>query len=111
MKYANTARGYDMAKINEEIKWFQHPSFPLVPQFGYRIGDEWNANNWSFCWLWFRLWSLEHFSFEFAIELESTGLNIKCILGWLRIVVRVVPLPDGWDSRFRRKPAGVRNNK
>lgn len=108
MKFANTAAGYDMGRWGNKDPWWQHPKFPLVPQFEYRPGNEWNANSWVFCWLWFRVWPLEHFSFELAVELESTGLNIKGILGWLRIVVRIIPLPYGWAQGLRRKPAGTK---
>jgi len=104
-KYGCTAAGYDMGKIGGKCPWWQLPVFPIVPQIEWIKGDNYNANGWSFCWLWFRLWSLEHFSFELSIELEQTGLNVKAIIGWVRIVVRVIPIPYGWLDRFRRKPA------
>lgn len=85
--------------------WWRHPAFPLVPQYEWRPGDEWNANNWSFSWLWFRIWSLEHFALELGVELESTGLNVKAIIPWVRIVIRLIPLPEGWDSALRRREA------
>ena len=104
-KYANMPYGYDSGRTGMKDPWWQHPTFPLVPMFERQQGDEWNANNWNFSWLWFRIWSLEHFSVEVGAELESTGLNILARLGWLRIVVRVIPLPYGWNDRLRRKPA------
>jgi len=104
-KFGSTEAGYDMGRYREKNPWWQHPFFPLVPQIEWREGNEWNANNWSFCWLWFRVWSLEHFAFELSVEIEQTGINAKAIIGWLRVVVRVLPMPYGWLDWLQRNPA------
>lgn len=106
IKYGCTPAGYDSGRIGVVNPWWQHPAFPIVPQYEHRKGDEWNANGWNFSWLWLRLWSLEHFALEVSIELESTGLNIKAIVPYVRIVFRVLPLPYWWADKLRRKPEG-----
>ena len=104
-KYASTPRGYDSSRMMEKDPWWQYPAFPLIPQFEYREGNERSSNNWSLSWLWFRVWTIDSFGVELSVELESTGLNVKGIFGWLRVVIRVIPLPDGWDIWLRRKYA------
>lgn len=101
--YSNCPAGYDMtARVNP---WWRHPVFPLVPQYQWRPGDEWNASNWFFSWLWFRIWSLEHLALSFGVELEDTGLNVKAIIPYVRIVVRLIPTQWGWLNWARRRPA------
>ena len=103
--FTNTSRGYDMGR--RANPWWQHPAFPLLPQFQRSAGDEWNTGGWFFGWLWLRMWTLDFFSLELAVELEDTGLNIRAILGWLRIVIRIVPMPEGWLRWLRREPRGA----
>ena len=103
-KFSNAPKGYDL--MAEKDPWWRCHNFPLVPMFETKAADEYNTRNFTFSWLWFRAWSLDHLALEFAIELESTGLNIKIILPYLRIVIRVIPLP--WDIMYklRRKSKG-----
>jgi len=113
MKYGNVGSGYDLGMMKREDPWWSHPIFPLVPQFEYRKGDEWDANGWCFSWLWFRLWSLEHFALEISAEIDESGVNVRASLPWLRVIVRVIPFPYSvsWKifGRLRRKPAKARN--
>lgn len=105
MKYANATAGYDSVRYKGKDPWYQHPVFPLIPQFEYRPGDKWNENNWSFSWLFLRVWTLAHFSFTIGAEIESTGLNITANFTWLRIVIRAIPMPYVWLDFLHRKPA------
>ena len=103
-RYSNAAAGYDL--VADKVYWWQHPAFPLVPMFEARAGDEWNCPAFSFSWLCLRVWSLEHFCLELSLELDNTGLNIKGIIPYIRIVVRVLPLPYFLLNKLRRKPQG-----
>lgn len=68
-------------------KWWCNDACPLVPRFKYRPGDEWNANNWSFHWLIFNIWSLENFAFGFDINLQPDSISVGFILPYLRVII------------------------
>ena len=104
MKMFNTPKGYD--SVGHTEPWYRKHYFPILPMFERRDGNEWNCKSFSFSWLFFRVWSLEHFALEASIELESTGLNVKFILPYLRVVVRVIPLPWDFFLKLQRKPKG-----
>jgi hypothetical protein len=104
MRLVNTVGGYDMVQEREPVPWYRHPAFPLLPMAEYRPGDEQNAAQVSFTWLWLRVWTLSHAELELAVALESNGLNVKLIVMWLRVVVRVIPLPYRWLNWARRDP-------
>lgn len=101
-KYTNTIGGYDLGKRNEKDPWWQHPKFPLIPQTDFCKGDEQNTSRWSLSWLWFRVWTLDCFSLEFSVELDYTGFNVKFIFGWLRVVIRIIPVSWSFDFLMRK---------
>ena len=110
MKTVNAPKGYDLVPAQQEKRtWYRWHKFPLVPIFSYRPRDEWNGRDFSFSWLFLRLWTLSHF-FQFKAEicLDDNGLALGVILPYLRVWVWILPLPDLlgnkiYSSRFYRK--------
>ena len=81
--------------MREKYWWEHYPlhqlwcndACPLVPRFEYRPGDEWNANGWFFHWLIFKIWTLEHFSFNAEINLQWDSITIGFAFPYLRIFI------------------------
>ena len=105
-------------KAKREMEWWEHYPLhnlwcndycPLVPRFKYRPGDEYNANNWSFHWLFLSVWSMEHFSFGVDAGVGFDEAYVGAIFPYLRVVVGVRHMYFGWQTRLadrlRRKPA------
>ena len=90
-------------------KWWCNDYCPLVPRFKYRPGDEYNANNWSFHWLIFSVWSMEHFSFGVDAGLSFDEFYVGAIFPYLRVVIGVRHMYSKWQFKLaqtlRRKPA------
>lgn len=115
MKLVNADHGYDSVVAGRVPPWWQLPQFPLVPMYEYRPADKWNCSQWSFSWLFFRYWSLDHVGLEMSAAFDVTSLGgsafrLAFILPYTRIVLSV-PLPLGWLDRFRRRPAGKRETQ
>lgn len=104
MKTVNTPRGYDSAPLAGKIPWYYYPYFPVLPMLDCHGCDKYSTAGFSLSWLCFRIWSLDHFALEAAVEVESTGLNVRLIIGWLRVVIRILPMPGGWLDFLIRKP-------
>lgn len=117
MKLVNADHGYDSVPARAEQRtWYRWPPFPLAPMWEYRRGDKWNTNNWSFSWLFFRYWSLDHVEFKFDIGFDpapgsllggGSAFRIGFILPYTRLLFSV-PLPIGFLWHLRRKPLGDR---
>jgi hypothetical protein len=111
MDLVNADYGYDSVPAQAERRaWYRWPAFPLVPMWDYRKGDKWNTDAWSFSWLFFRYWSLDHIELKIDIGFDVTMLGgsafrIGAILPYTRLIFSI-PLPLGWLDRFRRRPEG-----
>jgi membrane-associated phospholipid phosphatase len=85
-------------------KWYNSNIFPIIPQFKYKPAcDSWDTSNWSFHWLFFKLWSLDAFEFELSIAVSSHwGIALLGIFPYTRWVIGV-PLPYKVTSWVQRK--------
>lgn len=82
--------------------WYNSYSFPLVPQFSFKRGDQYNTDGFSFSWLFIRLWSLDSFQFELSFNVDSHwGIGVTAIIPYLRIVV-CIPCPVKWQMWTQR---------
>lgn len=94
-------------------KWWCNDLCPLVPRWSYRKGDKWNANNWSVHWLFFHVWSMEHFSFSIDAHISPDDIYVGACLPYLRIIIGIRHTYYRWQMRLcdilRRKPA-VKSN-
>lgn len=95
-------------------KWWCNDYCPVVPRFKYQPGDEYNANNWSFHWLFFSIWSMEHFSFGVDAGLSFDEFYVGAIFPYLRVTIGVRHMYSEWQFKLaqslRRKPA-LKNDK
>lgn len=92
----------DEAGVPAEFKrpWYQWHRFPLVPIINRRKGDKWNTDSWSFNWLFFSFWSLDHVTFEFEAGVKTSFdpcIFVGAVLPYLRVFVQV-PLPRIFDT-------------
>lgn len=89
-------------------KWWCNDACPLVPRFGYRKGDEYNANNWDLHWLLFHVWTMEHFSFGVDAEISPNCVYVGCILPYFRVTIGIRHTYYQWQIKLsdllRRKP-------
>lgn len=108
---------------HREKQWWEHYPYhriwcndfcPLVPRFSYRKGDEWNANNWSFRWLFFTFWTMEHFSFGLDCGLDTNRIYVGAILPYFRIMISIEnhyhEITYKLNELTYRKPAIKRKN-
>jgi hypothetical protein len=96
------------SNYQQKQKWYNRHIFPLVPVISTKKRDEHNTKGFSFKWLIFSFWSLDHFSFEVSVNIDTHwGVGFAFILPYLRGVV-AIPCPqklDSWiDKNLRRKP-------
>src|SRR5262245_60318271 len=113
----NADYGYDVVPARAERRtWYRWPPCPLVPMWEYRAGDKWNCDQWSFSWLLFRYWSLDHIELSFSAGFDvcpgsvlggGSAFRVGAILPYTRLLVSV-PLPLGWLYRFQRQPPADR---
>lgn len=86
---SQTASGYARKE-----KWYNKNIFPLVPVITIRKSNENNTKSFSFRWLFFTIWSLDSFAFEFSVVADTHwGVGFVGILPYLRWVV-AVPCPE-----------------
>ena len=80
---------------------------PLIPDFGYKTGDELNANNWWFHWLIVKIWTLEFCHLGFDIDISFDRIGFGLILPYLRLWIGFndLPINDRIYSFFVRKSA------
>jgi hypothetical protein len=82
-------------KINKPIKWYNNPTFPLLPFYIKKEGNEYNTPGFSFSWLFIRIWSLDSFDFEFNFAIsDHWGIGFFGSLPYLRWVFA---LPCPWS--------------
>lgn len=105
-----------MEECKTEVKktsWYNHPDFPLIPQFGYSLPeDDWNTSSWYFNWLGFKLWDLDHFAFEISLNIDTHwGIAVCAIVPYNRIIVGI-PCPwviEKWvNKHLVRKSKGLK---
>lgn len=83
-------------------KWYTNDKFPLVPVLTIRQANEHNTKSFSLGWLFFRVWTLDSFSFEVAFVIsEHWGIGFNGILPYLRWVV-AIPLPFNFGMWVQR---------
>lgn len=79
-------------------KWYNHPTFPLLPSLQTKKPNEHNTRNFQFQWLFLKLWTLDAFGFEFAIVADTHwGIGFTCILPYVRWVC-CLPCPQKWQE-------------
>ena len=103
MKVTNACWGYDvMPTPKEKERWYYHPVFPLLPIFHGKKKDKYNAFSFGFSWLFIRIWTLDSLFFSVCVELDQIGLSVCVTLFYCKLVLRILPLPYGWLTRFDR---------
>jgi len=61
-----------------------------------RKADLYNTSCFSFEWLFLRVWTLDSFNFEIALNIsEHWGIGVTAIIPYLRIVI-CIPFPDSF---------------
>lgn len=96
-------------------KWWCNGACPLVPRFGYRVGDEYNTSSWNLHWLLIHIWTLDHFSFSVDASICPDSVYVGFILPYLRVTFGVWHTYYEWQYKLsellRRKPAkGIKND-
>lgn len=89
-------------------KWYNKNVFPLIPVIDIKKANEHNTSGFSFRWLFFTVWSLDSFGFEFAfVATTHWGIGFIGILPYLRWVV-AIPCPEKFgiwiDRKLGRRP-------
>lgn len=84
-------------------KWYSNARFPLVPEFTKSEGDQYNTTNYSFKWMFFTFWTLNHVYIELSIVAsDHWGFGIIGILPYLRWAI-TVPFPrkvEEWAYKY-----------
>jgi hypothetical protein len=82
---------------------------PLVPRYKFRPGDELNSNAYSFHWLIFYFWTMDHVSFGLDCGIDLSEIYVAASLPYLRITIGVrhifTHFTYNLSRKFRRKPA------
>ena len=82
---------------------------PLVPRYKFIPGDEFNADAYSFHWLIFHIWTMEHVSFSLDCGIDLSEIYVGAVLPYLRITIGVRHIYTKWTYKLsrmmRRKPA------
>ena len=92
-------------------KWYNNQIFPLVPQLKTREADDHNTYNWSFHWLFFKVWTRDSAGLELAFVCDTHwGIGFTAMLPYLRLVA-TIPAPfklQMWSQKHLwRKPIGI----
>jgi hypothetical protein len=75
-------------------KWYNRNIFPLIPVLEIREENEHNNKHFSFRWLFFHIWSLDHLSFELSLVADTHwGIGVIGIMFYLRWVF-CIPCPE-----------------
>ncbi len=83
-----------------EEKWYNHPKFPLKPQWASNKADKNNTSNFNFSWLFIKLWTLDEFEFELTLVADTyIGIGVLITVPYLRITV-AIPCPISVDRWF-----------
>lgn len=84
-------------------KWYNKNVFPLIPVIDIKKANKHNTSSFSFRWLFFTVWSLDSFKFEFAFVASTHwGIGFIGILPYLRWVV-AIPCPEKLGIWIDRK--------
>ncbi len=74
-------------------KWYNKNVFPLVPVITVSKANEYNTSGFTFRWLFFTVWTLDCFSFEFSVVATThCGIGLIGIIPFLRWVI-AIPCP------------------
>ena len=100
---SHTSSGY-----YRKEKWYNKNIFPLIPVIQIKKADQHNTSSFSFRWLFFTIWTLDSFQFEFTIVANTHwGVGVIGLLPYLRWVI-TIPCPEKlgiWiDRKLSRKP-------
>ena len=77
----------------EPKKWWNNYKFPLVPIIQTRKASKHNLFKLTFNWLFFEMWTLDHFAIELSFVMDTHwGIGIIGIIPYLRIKA-TIPLP------------------
>lgn len=92
-------------------KWYNQHEFSLIPLFRYEKAKPHNTAKFTFCWLFFSAWSLDHFSFELSFVCNTHwGIGVIGILPYLRWTASI-PVSRKYsmliDKYLSRKPTPV----
>ena len=100
-------------RIGKEYKWYQAWAFPLLPRIETRPArkpehqhDDGQPWGFSFRWLMFTAWSLEHADFEVAVVCGTHwGVGVIGILPYLRwsVCIPCPPRLGDWLNRALRR--------
>lgn len=86
-----------------EEKWYNRNIFPLIPLLKIKKSDEFNTNGFTFRWLFFTIWSLDSFGFEFSLVATTHwGIGFIGIIPYIRWVV-AIPCPERIGILIDRK--------
>ena len=93
----------------KERKWYTNETFPLLPYITTRKSDKHNTSNFSFHWLFFKIWSRDSFDFELALVFDPShwGIGITALLPYLRVVCTIPThwkVDRVWSKWTSRKP-------
>ena len=74
--------------------WYNKHNFSLIPVLEIKNADEHNTKNFTFRWLFFKFWTLDHFDFEISFVVSTHwGVGFIGILPYLRWVI-TIPCPN-----------------
>jgi hypothetical protein len=96
-------------------KWYTNYTFPLIPVISYRKANQYNTFNWTFHWMFFKVWTRDAFDFEIAFTISGHwGIGVTALLPYLRLVI-TVPCTE-WlsikiDKYLGRKPKQLKTNE
>jgi hypothetical protein len=89
-----------------DIKEFGKDSiFPLLPYLRIKQANYYETKSFCFKWLFFKIWTLDNFQFEFSFVLDyHWGIGFAGILPYLRWVV-AIPIPIKLKEHFDKLTA------
>jgi len=104
-----TAHNEKLGTTEKPRRWYNSHRFPLVPYIRIRKADQYNTKSITFEWLIFKIWTLDHFSFEAAFVIcAHWGIGFTFVLPYLRVIA-CIPYPSvNWEIKLSnfliRKP-------
>lgn len=88
---------------HQKRRWYNKYFFPLVPVLSYEPGDNYKVSEFTFEWLFLKVWTLPTFGFQFSIVadfMQGVGIIIK--VPYLRITLAIY-LPALLSMRLDRR--------
>jgi hypothetical protein len=92
-------------------KWYRVRKFPLIPILNIREADRHNNRQFTFRWLFIKIWSHDQFAFELSVVLSTYwGLGFVGVVPYLRWVISI-PIHEDFAIKIdkvlsRRKRIG-----